>query len=112
MDILLATIFTRSGSLRESYSNFGAIRTASKMTRDIQIGLYGRPLDATRAGDPVDRRVFPYPAYADLLFWPAAQVPFPAIRIVVLVALFALTVATPLLWLRAWIGAWRRVGWV
>ncbi len=82
-----------------------------EMTRDIQVGLYGRPLDATRAGDPVDRRVFPYPAFADLLFWPAAQVPFPAIRIVVLVALFALTVATPLLWLRAL--DWRlATGWV
>lgn len=74
---------------------------SADMTRDIQVGLYGRPLDPSRPGDPVDRRVFPYPAFTDLLFWPAAQVPFPAIRIIVLFALFALTIATPLLWLRA-----------
>src|SRR5579871_6440419 len=82
-----------------------------EMTRDIQVGLYGRPLDPGRPGDPVDRRVFPYPAFADLLFWPAAQVPFPTIRIIVLIALIGSTIATPLLWLRAM--DWRvSAGWV
>ena len=47
-----------------------------EMTREIQIGLYGRPLDPPRPGDPVDLRIFPYPAFTDLLFWPAADFPF------------------------------------
>src|SRR5438270_10399574 len=45
-----------------------------EMTRIIQIGLYGRPLDRARTRDPVDQRAFPYPAYTLLLFWPAAEV--------------------------------------
>ena len=54
---------------------------SQQMTLEIQTGLYGRPLDPKRPTDPVDRRVFPYPVYADLLFWPAAEVPFPAVRV-------------------------------
>jgi Glycosyltransferase family 87 len=72
-----------------------------EMTLEIQTGLYGRALDPNRPGDPVDRRVFPYPAYADLLFWPAAEFPFTVVRIVALGVLILLTTATPLLWLRA-----------
>lgn len=72
-----------------------------KMTLEIQTGLYGRPLDPTRPGDPIDQRVFPYPAYTDLLFWPTAEFPFPMVRVVVLFALIAVTMASVLIWLRA-----------
>jgi hypothetical protein len=72
-----------------------------EMTREIQTGLYGRPLDPTRPGDPIDRRVFPYPAFTDLLFWPAAEFPFPSLRVVVVLMLTAFTFASVLLWLRA-----------
>jgi len=71
------------------------------MTREIQIGLYGRPLDPRIPTDPVDRRVFPYPAYMDLLFWPTAELAFPVARVVVVLGLAALTFASLLLWLRA-----------
>lgn len=70
-------------------------------TREIQTGLFGRPLDPNRPGDPVDRRVFPYPAFAALLFWPAAEFPFSPVRTVVVCLLAALTLATVILWLRA-----------
>src|ERR1700722_19628536 len=82
---------------------------SEEMTREIQIGLYGRPLDPNRPGDPVDRRVFPYPAYMDLLFWPTTEFSFPAVRIVVVCLLGALTVAGVLLWLGAleWRLDWR-----
>ena len=82
-----------------------------QMTREIQIGLYGRPLDPNRPSDPVDRRVFPYPAYADLLFWPTAEFPFAPVRVVVVCILAALTVAIVPLWLRAmaWSLNW---GWI
>lgn len=72
-----------------------------EMTREIQTGLYGRPLDPRRPMDPVDRRVFPYPAYADLVFFPTAAVPFPVLRWAVLVVLATLTIASVFLWLRA-----------
>jgi hypothetical protein len=72
-----------------------------EMTREIQIGLYGRPLDPTRPTDPIDRRVFPYPFYTDLLFWPAAEFPFVPLRVVVVCMLAALTLASVPLWLRA-----------
>jgi hypothetical protein len=71
------------------------------MTRDIQIGLYGRPLNPASLSDFVDRRVFPYPAFTLLLFWPAAQIPFQIVRIIVLFVLAALTIAMVLLWIRA-----------
>ncbi|MGA2347805.1 MAG: hypothetical protein ABSF93_17475, partial [Candidatus Sulfotelmatobacter sp.] len=56
---------------------------SAEMTREIQTGLYGRPLDPNRPSDPIDRRIFPYPFYADLLFWPAAEFPFAPLRVAV-----------------------------
>lgn len=69
-----------------------------EITREIQMGLYGHPLDPPRPGDPVDRRIFPYPAFTDLLFWPAADFPFSLLRIVVVGVLALLTVASVPLW--------------
>jgi len=74
---------------------------SEEMTRRIQIGLYGRPLDPHRLTDPKDRRGYPYPAFADILFWPTAEFPFAAVCIVVFVILVALTFATPALWMLA-----------
>lgn len=81
---------------------------SEEMTREIQIGLYGRPLDPSRPGDPIDRRVFPYPAFVDLLFLPSAEVLFPIVRIAVLCVLAGLTMASVPLWLRAfdWQPGW------
>jgi hypothetical protein len=78
-------------------------------TREIQTGLYGRPLIPGRPGDPVDRRAFPYPIFTDLLFWPAAEFPFVPVRIAVVCTLAALTFASVLLWLRAlaWHLSWK-----
>jgi hypothetical protein len=79
-----------------------------EMTREIQIGLYGRPLDASIPTDPIDRRQFPYPVFADLLFWPATEFSFAFVRVALVCALLPLVAATVLLWLRAldW-----RLGW-
>lgn len=72
-----------------------------EITRDIQMGLYGRLLDPHRASDPVDQRAFPYPAYADLLFWPTAGISFPIVRVAVVIVLVPLTLISILLWMRA-----------
>jgi len=82
-----------------------------EMTKEIQIGLYGRALDPNRSGDFVDQRVFPYPAFTDLLFWPTSRFAFPAVRIAVLIVLLPLTSASAMLWLNAmnWSLQWRWV---
>ncbi len=80
-----------------------------QMTREIQIGLYGRPLDHNRKGDPVDQRMFPYPAFTDLLFWPTAEVSFEYVRVWAVCLLVALTCGGVLLWFRAldWSPGWQ-----
>jgi len=53
-----------------------------EMTREIQIGLFGRPLDAQNPAAPIDYRTFAYPAFADSLLWPSAILPFSVVRTV------------------------------
>jgi hypothetical protein len=79
------------------------------VTKQIQIGLYGRVLDPHNPGDPKDQRAFPYPAFVDLLIWPASQFPFPAARIAVFFILLPLTAATVWLWMKAlaWLPPWQ-----
>ena len=73
-----------------------------KMTQKIQTGLFGRPLDARNPTDPSeDYRQFAYPAFTELLLWPAAFVKFSTLRVVLVTVLAFLTVASFWLWLRA-----------
>lgn len=72
------------------------------MTREIQKGIFGRALDTQISTDPVaDYRTFAYPAFTDLLFWPASQFAFPAVRIALALLLGMLTIASIVFWLRA-----------
>jgi hypothetical protein len=72
------------------------------MTRAIQTGLFGHPLEAHNAADPAAHyREFAYPAYVDLLFWPLALLSFPAVRLALAVALVALTSLSISLWIGA-----------
>lgn len=82
---------------------------SDEATREIQVGLYGRTLDSRLSGDPKDQRRFPYPAFVDLLFWPAAQLPFSVARVVVLFCLLAFTLASVWLWMKvlAWQSNWQ-----
>ena len=75
---------------------------SAQMTREIQKGLFGRSLNSQIPTDPLpDYRTFAYPAFTDLLFWPAGQVPFPVLRVIVLVLLVALTITSVVLWMDA-----------
>jgi hypothetical protein len=79
------------------------------VTREIQKGLFGRPLDGRFATDPpADYRTFAYPAFTDLLFWPASQMRFPTVRTVWLAFLAVALAATVLIWGRAlsWNASW------
>lgn len=74
----------------------------SEMTGKIQTALFGRPLDPKNPKDPPpDYRQFAYPAFTDLLFWPAAELPFPIARIVLVPLLAMLTLLSVYLWLQA-----------
>jgi hypothetical protein len=72
------------------------------LTREIQIGLFGRPLDSQFPTDPPsDYRTFAYPAFTDLLFWPVSNIPFRTLRIVWVGVLTVLLAAAVVCWVRA-----------
>jgi hypothetical protein len=71
-----------------------------EVTREIQIGYYGGPLDPTRPLDPKDQQGFAYPAYVVFLLAPTVSLSFPAVQAGFRWFLVALTAATVLLWLR------------
>lgn len=72
------------------------------VTRQIQTGLFGRPLNANNPTDPpTDYRSFAYPAFADLLLWPLALFDFPALRLLLAVLLPILTAVSLWLWMFA-----------
>jgi hypothetical protein len=79
-----------------------------QLTQEHQLGLYGRTIDPGRHGDPIDQRRFPYPAFADLLFWPAAEFPFAQARVWIVCLLVVLTLASVAIWFRTldWRPGW------
>lgn len=73
-----------------------------EMTRQIQTGLFGRPLDARNPTDPpANYREFAYPAFTELILWPAAALDFPNLRLVLALLLPLITAASFWFWLRA-----------
>jgi glycosyl transferase family 87 len=75
-----------------------------EVTREIQIGYYGRELDPSRPMDPKDQQGFVYPVYIAFLLAPTVGLPFELVREVFGWCLVILTALTVPLWLRA-------VGW-
>jgi len=73
---------------------------SDEVTREIQIGYYGRPLDPARPDDPKDEQRFAYPIYVCFLLAPTVNLPFPVVRITFAWALALLTAGSVLLWLR------------
>jgi hypothetical protein len=73
-----------------------------EMTREIQQGLFGRTLNSRNPSDPPsDYRTFAYPAFTDLLLWPAAEFPFAPVSVVFALVLAALTLASVVVWTKA-----------
>lgn len=50
-----------------------------EVTREIQTGFYGRPLDPQNPADPTARESFVYPVYVAFLLAPTVTWPFPAV---------------------------------
>jgi Glycosyltransferase family 87 len=74
---------------------------AVDLTREIQIGYYGRLLDPNRPGDPKDEQGFAYPIYVVLLLAPSVTLPFAVVHEIFFWLLALFTAATVPLWLRA-----------
>lgn len=71
---------------------------SSEVTRDIQTGYWGRPVDSRNPGDPKDEARFAYPAYVIFLLAPTILLPFSTVRLVFVVALAVGTGMSVLLW--------------
>jgi hypothetical protein len=71
-----------------------------EVTREIQMGYYGRPLDSQRVDDPKDQQGFAYPVHVVFLLAPTIGLPFPAVQTGFRWLLVVLTLATVFLWLR------------
>jgi hypothetical protein len=85
------------------------------LTREIQAGYYGRPLDPARPNDPKDQQAFAYPAYVVFVLAPTVGLPFVVVERTFLVVLILLTAASVLWWLRAlaWhVSAWTKLVWI
>ena len=104
----LSDLYPRWLGARELWQH-GRNPYSPNVTRDIQAGYYGRPLDPQRPGDPVDQQGFAYPAYVTFLLIPTLGLPFEVVRVGFTWLLVALTGASVLCWLRAL--RWRP-GWV
>jgi hypothetical protein len=72
---------------------------SAEITREIQRGYYGRPLDPARADDPKDQQGFAYPAYVVFLLAPTVDLPFDVVQKGFRWLLVGLAVATVFLWL-------------
>jgi Glycosyltransferase family 87 len=73
---------------------------SADVTRRIQTGYYGRPLDPSRPSDPVDQQAFAYPAYVVFYLAPTVRFSFPVVQRVFFWILVAVTLASIPLWLR------------
>ncbi len=72
-----------------------------EITREIQVGYYGRELNPNRPDDPRDQQAFAYPVYVVFLLAPTIGARFDVVKVAFSWFLFIVTAASPLLWLRA-----------
>lgn len=73
---------------------------SAELTREIQSGYYGRPLDPSRPEDPKDQQRFAYPVYVVFLMAPTIGLPFPAAQTCFRWLFVILTLVSVPLWLR------------
>jgi len=73
---------------------------SAEITREIQQGYYGRPLDPTLPDDPKDQQGFAYPAYVVFLLAPTVDLQFDVVQVAFRWLLIGLAAGSVLLWLR------------
>src|SRR5579864_7606562 len=69
------------------------------VSREIQSGYYGRPLDPSRPLDPRDQQGFAYPLYVVFLLAPTITLPFDIVQSAFRWFLIVLTIASVMLWM-------------
>jgi len=86
-----------------------------EITREIQIGYYGRELDSARPNDPKDQQAFAYPVYVVLMLAPTVRMDFRTVHRIFFWLLTLFTAASIPLWLDALgyrISLWGKVTWI
>ncbi len=73
---------------------------SAEVTREIQTGYYGRPLDSSRPADPTDQQAFAYPAYVVFYLAPTVRLHFGIVQRAFFWILVGITAASVFLWLR------------
>lgn len=74
---------------------------SAEVTRDIQTGFYGRPLDPANPNEPRAQESFVYPLYVVFLMAPTVTLPFPKVlEVFRWLLLFAIATSVPL-WMYA-----------
>lgn len=71
---------------------------SAEVTREIQEGYYGRAIDPSRPGDPVDEQRFAYPLYVVFIFLPCLGLSFATVKLLGWLFLSACAVAAVALW--------------
>src|ERR1700687_5211642 len=73
---------------------------SAEVTREIQVGFYGRSLDPSRPNDPRDQQGFAYPVYVVFYLAPTIRLPFAIVQKVFFWVMLVLTSTSTLLWIR------------
>lgn len=97
---VLSDLFPRWLGARELLLH-GRDPYSDQVTREIQVGYYGRPLDPNRPQDPKDQQRFAYPIYVVFVLWPFINLPFSEVRWISMITLATLTALSALLWMDA-----------
>jgi hypothetical protein len=92
-------LFPRWLGTRELLLN-GRDPYSPEITREIQRGYYGRPIDSSRATDPIDEQRFAYPLFVVFLLAPTIRLPFTVVKSLFTLILSASAVWTVLLWIQ------------
>ena len=94
----LSDLYPRWLGARELLVN-GRDPYSADITREIQIGVYGRPLDPSRPGDPTDQQAFAYPVYVVFLLAPTITLPFSIVQNAFFWFLLLVVLASVPMWL-------------
>jgi hypothetical protein len=81
-----------------------------EVTREIQAGYYGRPIDLSRTEDPKDEQRFAYPVYVVFILAPTIGLPFEIVQKGSFWIFLLVTMAGVPLWLRTL--KWRPSAWI
>ena len=94
----LSDLYPRWLGARELLLN-GRDPYSPEITREIQAGYYGRPLEEGRSGEPKDQSAFAYPVYVVFLLAPTVTLPFSVVQTAFSGLLLLITLASVPLWL-------------